>query len=76
MIWQQYEVVDQYDPTAAWSDFFKAMDGLYKKGGEIIIAHVDNTPLFSECVELAFDNQKVIQWQTPLPSFPAPLVRW
>jgi|GEM_PF-4268827 len=52
------------------------MDGLYKKYGKIIIACVDNAPLFSECVELAFDDQKVIQWQTPLPSFPAPLVRW
>ena len=36
------------------------MGGLYKKEGEIIIAHVDNAPLFSECVELAFDDKKVI----------------
>ena len=31
VIWQQYEVMDQYDPPAARADFFRAMDGLYKK---------------------------------------------
>ncbi len=31
VISQQYEVMDQYDPTAVWSDFFKTMDWLYKK---------------------------------------------
>jgi len=31
VIWQQYEVMDQYYPTAARFDFFKAMDELYKK---------------------------------------------
>ena len=68
--------MDQYDPIAARHDFFRVMDGFYKKYDKIVIAHVDNALLFSECVEIAFDNQKVIQWQTPLPSFPAPLVRW
>ena len=28
---KRYEVMDQYDPSAARADFFKAMDGLYKK---------------------------------------------
>ena len=28
---KRYEVMDQYDPTAARADFLKAMDGLYKK---------------------------------------------
>ena len=31
VIWQQYEVMDQYDPPAARAVFFRAMDGLYKK---------------------------------------------
>ena len=31
VIWQQYEVMDQYDPTAARADFFRGMDRLYKK---------------------------------------------
>ena len=28
---KRYEVMDQYDPSAARPDFFRAMDGLYKK---------------------------------------------
>ena len=28
---KRYEVMDQYDPAAARTDFFRAMDGLYKK---------------------------------------------